>query len=175
MIKFWLGIQVQAHGRVIFEHTQEKPFLLLPYAHRFLPLADESPGQLVTQPATGHAQHLYRVLGQSHLLFQLPVQGIFSGLAAIDPALGKLPGIAAAHPTCPQYLTVVVGQHDSYVWSKTILVDHVTSYFLALEPFIVPHFQAPEKFTLHYPDAMLALFHPVTPPWPWQSSTWTIP
>jgi hypothetical protein len=41
----------------------------------------------------------------------------------VDSALGKLPGVAAAHTSTPEHLALTVGNDDAHVGSESLFID----------------------------------------------------
>ena len=62
---------------------------------------------------------------------QFAVQRLFGRFASVNAALGKLPGVTAAHAARPEHLTMVVRQHYSYIRTEAVGVNH-----FALPPII---------------------------------------
>src|SRR5690606_12738573 len=79
--------------------------------------------QPVTQPARRGAQHLDVVRLQAGLLAQLAIHRLDWRLVGIHPALRELPAVTM-HPPRPEQAAVGMHQHDAYIGSITVRIDH---------------------------------------------------
>ncbi len=120
MIELWLVVDIQPDIRVIRQHAQQEPFLLLADADGILTLADKALRQAIAQPATRGGEHLHGLGHQADFLVKLAIKGLLGGFSRVDTSLWKLPGIAAAYPARPQHLTPVVRQEDAYICAETL-------------------------------------------------------
>ncbi len=61
---------------------------------------------------------------QAGFLFQLPEQSLFRAFTGHHAALGKLPGIAVAHPATPEHPAVRAGDHNADVQPVSFVVNN---------------------------------------------------
>jgi hypothetical protein len=78
---------------------------------------------LVAQPFARAAEDAHVVALQADLLFQLAIHRLQRGLAVLDAALRKLPGVLI-DPLAPEHLVALVGKHDADVRTVAFLVQH---------------------------------------------------
>ena len=113
---------IELHCRLTRRQAQQEPTLLLANADRLLPAPDVALWQAVAKPLPGFSKHLHMVWLQTHLLVQLPIHGLFGGLAAMNATLRELPGIKTTDTTTPQHPALFAGDDNTHVGTESLLV-----------------------------------------------------
>jgi len=72
---------------------------------------------------------------EADLLMQLAIEGRLRAFIALNPALGKLPGILS-NATRPENLARTIRQHDADIGAKSLRVNHLKH---PVHDFIVSH------------------------------------
>ncbi len=122
MIELGVIHRIEPDGGFRGLEAQQEPHLFLADApgRRTLPLV--AGGKTVTQPALGAPDQLDVVHPQPDFLVQLPVKGLFGGLADVYSALRELPA-AVTGAAGPQHVTVFAGHDDAHIGPEPVGID----------------------------------------------------
>src|SRR3990170_7863459 len=125
-IELGMAARPQLDVAVATHHAQQEPDLLLAAVAGTLGFALAARPLLryfVAQPLARATENAHMPALQADLFLELAVHRLQRGLAALDAALGKLPGVLV-HALAPEDFVLLVGKDDADVRPVAFLVEH---------------------------------------------------